>query len=93
MAELLTNVVKHSGATRAWVSALPAYPGTLAIIVRDDGNGGALQPPVPTGETVVSGGLSGLAARALSVDGSLAVDSPAGGPTVVTLTLPIGGPQ
>ncbi|MBU3066130.1 sensor domain-containing protein [Nocardia sp. NEAU-G5] len=93
VAELLTNVVKHSGATQAWVSALPAYEGTIALVVRDDGHGGALPPSVPTGETVVSGGLSGLAARARSVDGALTVDSPAGGPTVVTLTLPIAGPQ
>jgi len=92
IAELLTNVVKHSGATTAWVSVLPAYPGTIAIAVRDDGRGGALAPPETTGETIVSG-LSGLAARAGSVDGTLTVNSPSGGPTVVTLTLPIEGPQ
>ncbi|RDI46656.1 sensor histidine kinase [Nocardia mexicana] len=93
VAELLTNVVKHSGATSAWVSVLPTGGHTIAVSVRDNGHGGVLQPAVPTGETMVSGGLSGLAARARAVDGALTVDSPAGGPTVVTVTLPIEGPQ
>ncbi|BCK59035.1 sensor histidine kinase [Nocardia wallacei] len=92
VAELLTNVVKHSGATRAWVSVRPSGD-SIAVEVRDDGHGGARQPVVPTGETVVSGGLSGLAARARAVDGTLTVDSPAGGPTVVTVTLPTEGPR
>ncbi|KZM69806.1 histidine kinase [Nocardia terpenica] len=92
-AELLTNVVKHSGADRVWVAVLPSGSDGLVLTVRDNGHGGARQPTLPTGEAVVGGGLSGLAARARSVDGTLTVDSPPGGPTVVTLTLPIGGPQ
>ncbi|WP_233434669.1 sensor histidine kinase [Nocardia yamanashiensis] len=92
VAELLTNVVKHAGANRIWVSVLPTGAGSLAVSVRDNGHGGALQPVAGTRETVVAGGLSGLAARARSVDGYLLVDSPAGGPTVVTMTLPIAGP-
>ncbi|AGZ44333.1 sensor histidine kinase [Actinoplanes friuliensis] len=34
-------------------------------------------------------GLAGLARRAAALDGSLTVDSPAGGPTTVTMTLPV----
>ncbi|WP_228817125.1 sensor histidine kinase [Nocardia transvalensis] len=93
VAELLTNVVKHSGADRAWVSVVPSAGGTIAVSVRDNGRGGVLQPAVPNGEAAIGGGLSGLAARARSVDGALTVDSPVGGPTVVTLTLPSAGPR
>lgn len=93
VAELLTNVVKHSGANRVWVAVLPSGSDSIAVSVRDNGHGGALQPITPNGETVVAGGLSGLAARARAVDGTLTVDSPFGGPTVVTLILPIAGPK
>ncbi|WP_067703416.1 sensor histidine kinase [Nocardia jejuensis] len=93
VAELLTNVVKHAAATRIWVAVLPYGPDSLAITVRDNGQGGALQPTEAHGEAVVVGGLSGLAARARSVDGSLDVDSPVGGPTVVAIVLPIAGPR
>ncbi|WP_040814000.1 sensor histidine kinase [Nocardia concava] len=100
VAELLTNVVKHAAASRIWVAVMPAGPGALAsgmdalsVSVRDNGQGGALQPAGIPGEAVVVGGLSGLAQRARAVDGSLFVDSPVGGPTVVTLVLPIAGPR
>ncbi|MEV6067964.1 sensor domain-containing protein [Nocardia sp. NPDC052001] len=92
VAELLTNVVKHAGANRIWVAVLPQGADALAVSVRDNGQGGALQPVERPGETAVAGGLSGLAARARSVDGSLLVDSPVGGPTVVTMVLPVAGP-
>jgi signal transduction histidine kinase len=39
---------------------------------------------------VHGGGLAGLAERVRTVDGTLAVSSPDGGPTVVTLDLPLG---
>ncbi|WP_327142669.1 sensor histidine kinase [Nocardia sp. NBC_01327] len=93
VAELLTNVVKHAGANRIWVAVLPTGTDALMVSVRDNGQGGALQPATGHGEAAVAGGLSGLAARARSVDGTLTVDSPGGGPTVVTLVLPLAGPQ
>ena len=46
---------------------------------RDDGRGGAR----PDG-----GGLSGVARRLAAFDGTIAVASPDGGPTVVTLEVP-----
>jgi signal transduction histidine kinase len=52
----------------------------LHIIVSDDGVGGA----VPGGGS----GLSGLAKRAQSVDGTFEIDSPPGGPTLLTVDLP-----
>lgn len=93
VAELLTNVAKHAGADRIWVAALPSGSNAMVVSVRDNGNGGVLQPLTNGTEGTVGGGLSGLAARARSVDGTLTVDSPVGGPTVVTLMLPLDGPR
>jgi signal transduction histidine kinase len=78
-AELLANVAKHSGARHATLEAVHV-PGLLRIRVTDDGHGGA--SPMP------DGGLRGLAERVRTVDGQLDIDSPAGGPTVVTVELP-----
>ena len=52
----------------------------LLMTVTDDGTGGAR--PVP------GGGLAGLRERVQTVDGRLGVDSPPGGPTIVTIELP-----
>ncbi|HEX6855444.1 MAG TPA: sensor domain-containing protein [Streptosporangiaceae bacterium] len=79
-AELLTNVAKHSGAGRAAVGVV-ADGTALRLSVTDDGAGGAVLRP--------GGGLAGLAQRVAVVDGTLAVSSPGGGPTVVTVDLPL----
>ncbi|WP_326699147.1 sensor histidine kinase [Streptomyces sp. NBC_01754] len=79
VSEALTNVVKHAKASRAEVTVERAGSSLLAV-VGDDGVGGARL----TGGT----GLVGLAKRVASADGTLSVDSPAGGPTVVTVELP-----
>ncbi|MDC0769596.1 sensor histidine kinase [Streptomyces sp. HD] len=79
VSEALANVVKHAEASRAEVTV--ECPGaTLVLVVSDDGVGGA----EPAGGT----GLAGLAKRVASVDGRLSVDSPVGGPTVMTVELP-----
>ncbi|MEV0096678.1 sensor domain-containing protein [Streptomyces sp. NPDC050738] len=78
-AELLANAVKHSEATRVEVT-VTAYEHRLRLSVRDDGRGGAV---VGAGS-----GLTGLLARVRTVDGTLTCDSPAGGPTVVSVELP-----
>jgi signal transduction histidine kinase len=84
VSEALTNVAKHSRAASAQVrvSALEggSAPGGLTIEIRDDGIGGA-DPALGTG-------LNGLVDRVRAIDGSLAVESPSGGPTVLTITLP-----
>ena len=54
---------------------------TLVLRVGDDGRGGA----DPAGGS----GLAGLAQRARTVDGSLEITSPPGGPTQVTVRLPL----
>jgi signal transduction histidine kinase len=78
-AELLANVAKHSGASRATIS-VSDQAGRLVMMVTDAGSGGAQLAP--------GGGLAGLLARVQTVDGRLDVASPAGGPTVVTIELP-----
>ena len=78
-AELLTNAAKHSGAQRARLEVLH-QPGLVTMRVSDDGTGGARLEP--------GGGLAGLAERVKTVDGRLRVESPAGGPTMVTVELP-----
>jgi signal transduction histidine kinase len=79
--ELMTNVVRHSSAREATVD-VAERDGALELRVSDDGVGGA--GAVTNGGT----GLSGLADRVRMVDGTLSVDSPPGGPTVVTVRLP-----
>jgi len=82
VSEALTNVAKHAGAGQAEVTVERAG-GRLRIVVADDGRGGAALDGGGTG-------LRGLAQRAAAVDGTLAVDSPPGGPTRITVELPCG---
>ncbi|MEU1726245.1 histidine kinase [Nonomuraea sp. NPDC005692] len=77
--ELLANVVKHSGARHA-VIEVRVRDGLLTLRVRDDGTGGAA---IGTGS-----GLRGLTARVQTLDGVIGINSPAGGPTVITVELP-----
>jgi signal transduction histidine kinase len=79
VAEALTNVGKHAQANRAAVE-IRRDDGRLVIEVRDDGRGGAAR--------VSGSGLEGLAQRVEALDGSLNIDSPTGGPTVITAELP-----
>jgi len=79
VSELLTNVSKHSQARTATVDAWRTGD-RLMLQVRDDGRGGAEEQP--------GGGLAGLADRIRAVDGVFVIDSPLGGPTVVTVELP-----
>jgi signal transduction histidine kinase len=81
-AELLTNVAKHSGAPAARVDAR-TVGAVLRLTVSDDGSGGA--------RVGAGTGLTGLAERVRTVDGTLTVSSPAGGPTTVTVELPLRG--
>ncbi|WP_081952479.1 sensor histidine kinase [Kitasatospora phosalacinea] len=79
VSEALANVTKHAGATRTEVT-VRQVGSVLRVNVTDDGLGGA-DPSTGTG-------LSGLARRVGSVDGSFHVSSPVGGPTTVTAELP-----
>jgi Putative sensor/Histidine kinase-, DNA gyrase B-, and HSP90-like ATPase/Histidine kinase len=79
-AELLSNAVKHSYANQVTISAR-GRGRQLVLIVADDGTGGA--------DPGRGSGLAGLAQRVRTVDGQLGIDSPAGGGTRVTVTLPL----
>ena len=84
VAELLANVAQHAQASRA--SIFCTQQGTwLRLVVRDDGTGGAQLTTVGSS----SSGLAGLADRVHAVDGQLYLVSPPGGPTVVTVDLPL----
>lgn len=103
VSEALTNVSKHSRATACSVSvtqtgaplpapaapdaaptaAIPAgTPCRIRAVVFDDGIGGA---ELGRGGGV---GLTGLADRVRAAGGTVAVHSPAGGPTVLTVEVP-----
>jgi signal transduction histidine kinase/PAS domain-containing protein len=79
VAEALTNVVKHARASQAEVSA-SVEDGALRVAVHDDGIGGA----DPNGH-----GLVGMSDRLTALGGRLKIESPAGGGTRVTATLPL----
>ncbi|MEU1167319.1 histidine kinase, partial [Streptomyces sp. NPDC005921] len=82
VSEVLTNAVKHSGADRIWVDVhhVEEGGGMLRVTVTDHGRGGAV---IGAGS-----GLAGVERRLGTFDGVLAVSSPAGGPTMVTMEIP-----
>ena len=79
VAEALANVVRHSRAHTGSVSMRHA-DGMLTMVVGDDGAGGA-DPAAGTG-------LRGIERRLAAFDGTMALSSPPGGPTVMTMELP-----
>jgi signal transduction histidine kinase len=78
VAESLANAGKHAAAERVDVTVRSEEERLIVEIV-DDGRGGA----DPDGD-----GLRGLARRIEALDGTLAVTSPAGGPTTVRAVMP-----
>ena len=97
-AELVTNAVRHSQASRITIK-LVQDGGGLRLEVEDDGRGGADPSESGTGPGAGPGagpgigpgigtGLAGLRRRVATVDGSLWIVSPPGGPTVVRVVLP-----
>jgi signal transduction histidine kinase len=81
VAEAVTNVAKHAGATRATV-LIGQDDSAMQVLVTDDGGGGAAATP--------GGGLAGLVDRLAAVDGTLSVSSPPGGPTRLEAVIPCG---
>ncbi len=81
VAEAVTNAAKHASAQVVNVAVTRQKVERIRVVVTDDGAGGA----DPSGT-----GLSGLARRVAALDGTLTVDSPCGGPTVVTASIPCG---
>lgn len=86
VAELLTNAVKHSGASAVTLKAAirpsaAGQPAMLDVWVVDNGHGGA--------ELREGHGLEGLRDRVAGLRGTLVVDSALGGPTTVGAHVPL----
>ncbi len=79
-AELLANAAKHSYADTIRIRA-SEQDGVLLLAVTDDGNGGI--------DPARGSGLSGLQQRVSTVDGRVDIASPPGGPTRITVALPL----
>lgn len=81
VAEALTNVVKHSGASGVTVDVRRERE-RLLIAVDDDGKGGA--------DEARGSGLTGIRRRVEAYDGRFELTSPPGGPTRMRVELPCG---
>ncbi|MFE7607629.1 MULTISPECIES: sensor histidine kinase [Streptomyces] len=81
VAEALTNIRKHSRATRASVR-FTRTNGLLRVTVTDDGAGGA--------DEYGGSGLLGIRRRVAALDGTTGLTSPPGGPTELRVELPCG---
>jgi len=81
IAESLTNAAKHSRATecRVVVRSRPDA-GALWARIEDNGVGGA--------RIVPGGGLDGISSRVTALGGTARLDSPAGGPTALEVSVP-----
>lgn len=79
VSEVLTNAAKHAEAERVWLD-VRYESGMLRIAITDDGRGGA--------DPGSGSGMVGVERRLGPFDGILAVSSPAGGPTMVTMEIP-----
>ncbi|SFI16564.1 Signal transduction histidine kinase [Microbacterium saccharophilum] len=80
IAESLTNAAKHSRATDCRVVVRRRDDGTLWARVEDNGVGSARVLP--------GGGLDGITNRILAAGGTARLDSPAGGPTSLEVSVP-----
>ncbi|MGO4616112.1 histidine kinase [Nocardia sp. 2YAB30] len=87
VAEALTNATKHSGSDRAAVFLTRTDAG-LRVVVRDEGQGGAEIPRAGSGPEPGGSGLLGMYRRVAALDGTLTVNSPPGGPTLIEAELP-----
>ncbi|MGF2949497.1 sensor histidine kinase [Microbacterium alcoholitolerans] len=79
IAESLTNAAKHSRASECRV-VVRSRDGGLWARVEDNGMGGAQVQP--------GGGLDGITNRVLAAGGTFRLESPAGGPTSLEVTVP-----
>ncbi|MEO3873203.1 histidine kinase [Nonomuraea sp. B12E4] len=84
VSELLSNAARHGDARTATVD-ISTSGADLRVTVTDDGMGGA--------DPAKGSGLSGIERRLAAFDGVLALNSPPGGPTTVTMDLPRALPE
>jgi signal transduction histidine kinase len=87
VAEALTNVAKHSAASECTVTVVQegadAEDCRLIARIRDNGVGGA-----HIGEGLGQGGLAGMRDRVRAAGGTMLIESPNGGPTLITVEVP-----
>jgi signal transduction histidine kinase len=79
VAETVTNAVKHASATEVTVEA-EIDRDDLSVTIVDDGRGGA--------DPARGSGLQGLVDRIGAIGGTLTIDSPPGGGTVLRARIP-----
>ncbi|OZF56637.1 histidine kinase [Rhodococcus sp. 14-2470-1a] len=79
VSETVANILKHSGASHADIG-LTYEHGKLRARVVDDGHGGAAFD--------AGSGLAGIRRRLAAFDGSMTLDSPSGGPTIIDMEVP-----
>jgi signal transduction histidine kinase len=82
--EGLANVAKYGAASRAAISVTPG-PGTIVIVVSDDGVGGA--------DPRMGSGLTGLADRVEALGGTFRVESTPGRGTRLAAEIPLDGQE
>lgn len=80
VAESLTNAAKHSRGSAARVIVRRRDDGSLWARVEDNGIGGA--------RVLAGGGLDGITNRILAAGGTARLESPAGGPTALEVSVP-----
>ena len=84
--ECLTNIVRHSGATRVEIDVTIAR-GRLRLTIADDGRG------FDRTASASGHGLINMRRRAGALGGTIDVSSTSGGGTTVTLQAPLGRPS
>ena len=87
--EALTNVQKHSSASRVRITVEFTHHATK-VTVSDNGKG--FETPERMGDLARSGrlGLAGMQERAQLVGGTLTIDSASGKGTILTVEVPLG---
>jgi len=80
--EALTNVARHSGATRAAVS-LHYSKGEIQLTIEDNGRG-----LIPSEDAQTSLGMTGMRARAAQTGGEMVLSTPDGGGVRILVTMP-----
>ncbi|MQP74465.1 sensor histidine kinase [Stenotrophomonas sp. MYb238] len=78
--EAVTNIARHAQAGEAMI-ALRAEAGAMVLEVADDGRGGV---------SANGNGLAGMRERVAALGGTLRIESPRGGGTRLTVTVPLG---
>ncbi len=82
--EAVTNVVRHSGATSAWIR-VKIHPANFVVEIEDNGRG-LPDPDAPT----VRNGLRNMRKRMEDIGGTFAILRGAEGGALVRLTVPLG---